>query len=148
LVLLVLVAGLAAAGAAGFAALLWRADHLVAEGPRPPEVQRPALLLLTQTDEVFASRGAFVGADVGPEALPDVLVQAVTSIEDRRFFEHGAVDLRGIARAAYTNAQAGGVREGGSTITQQLAKLAYLTPERRFRRKVEELFIALALERR
>jgi penicillin-binding protein 1A len=73
---------------------------------------------------------------------------AFVAIEDRRFYRHFGLDLIGIGRAAVTNLRAGGVRQGGSTITQQLAKTAFLTPHRTFRRKAQEAFIALWLELR
>ncbi len=68
--------------------------------------------------------------------------------EDRRFFSHGGVDAFGVLRAAYRNVMAGEVVEGGSTITQQLAKIAFLSPERTVKRKIEESLLALLLERR
>ncbi|MCI5066723.1 PBP1A family penicillin-binding protein [bacterium] len=74
------------------------------------------------------------------------IVQAVLAIEDRRFFEHHGIDLRAIARAAVTNLVAGGVVQGASTLTQQLAKNLFLSPARTFTRKIQELFIALVLE--
>ena len=68
--------------------------------------------------------------------------------EDRRFYSHFGIDLIGLARAAYANLRAGRVVQGGSTITQQLAKNVFLTPERTFNRKIQETLLALWLERR
>lgn len=80
------------------------------------------------------------------EALPDVVWQAVVAAEDGRFFDHRGVDGRGIARALLRNARAGKVKQGGSTITQQLIKVRELTPKRTLGRKVSEGLRALALE--
>src|SRR4030095_13237989 len=82
--------------------------------------------------------------------IPPVLVQAILAIEDRRFFEHNGVDIRGITRAFLRWGASGSVkfRQGGSTITQQLVKNTYLTPEKTLRRKFNEAMIAVALEQR
>jgi penicillin-binding protein 1B len=80
--------------------------------------------------------------------LPPVLVQAILSIEDRRFFNHRGIDFMGIARALVENAKADGRGSGGSTITQQLVKNTYLSPEHTLQRKYAEAMLAIALERR
>lgn len=82
--------------------------------------------------------------------IPSVLVQAILAIEDRRFFEHNGVDVRGIGRAFMSWSTSGSIkfRQGGSTITQQLVKNTYLTPEKTLRRKFNEAMIAVALEQR
>jgi penicillin-binding protein 1B len=80
--------------------------------------------------------------------IPPIVVQAILSIEDRRFFQHSGVDLFGIARALVRNAGDERVGQGGSTITQQLVKNTYLTPERTFKRKYAEAMLSIALERR
>jgi penicillin-binding protein 1B len=80
--------------------------------------------------------------------IPPVMVQAITSIEDRRFFDHPGLDLFGIARALLRNAGDERLGQGGSTITQQLVKNTYLTPERTLRRKYAEAMLAFTLERR
>ena len=80
--------------------------------------------------------------------IPKELQDAFVCIEDRRFDEHFGVDPWGILRAAVANVLGGSVREGGSTITQQLAKNAYLTQERTWQRKIQEIFLAVKLERK
>ncbi|MBD0327242.1 MAG: PBP1A family penicillin-binding protein, partial [Pyrinomonadaceae bacterium] len=80
--------------------------------------------------------------------IPPVLARAILSIEDHRFFEHRGVDVWGIARAFLRNAGDNEVGQGGSTITQQLVKNTYLTPERTISRKFAEAMISLSLERR
>ena len=107
-----------------------------------------SLLLKTAEGETFASRGRFEGDSLAVGDLPADLINAVVAIEDRRFYDHGGVDLRGLLRAAWINVRAGEVRQGGSTITQQLAKLIFLSPERTIERKIQELMLALWLERR
>lgn len=83
---------------------------------------------------------------VALEDVPGHLVQALLSIEDRQFFEHPGIDPRGVLRAAWRNLQAGRIREGGSTLTQQLVKNLFVGSERSLRRKLHEALIALVLE--
>src|SRR5262249_3440982 len=80
--------------------------------------------------------------------IPPVLVHAIVSIEDRRFFEHHGLDVFGVARALIRNAGDERIGQGGSSITQQLVKNTYLTPERTLRRKYAEAMLAFSLERR
>src|SRR5256714_1915886 len=80
--------------------------------------------------------------------IPPVLVHAITSIEDRRFFDHHGLDIFGVARALIRNAGDERMAQGGSTITQQLVKNTYLTPERTLRRKFDEAMLAFTIERR
>jgi penicillin-binding protein 1B len=82
------------------------------------------------------------------DEIPTVLVQAILSIEDRRFFEHSGVDVNGLARAFIRNVSDERMAHGGSTITQQLIKNTYLTPEKTLRRKYSEAMLSLALEQR
>ena len=81
------------------------------------------------------------------EQIPVNLQNAFVAVEDNRFYEHKGVDPRGLARAFYNNIIAQEITEGGSTITQQLAKNAYLTQDRTFKRKIQEIFLALQLEK-
>ncbi|WP_246215736.1 PBP1A family penicillin-binding protein [Microvirga makkahensis] len=105
-----------------------------------------ALVVEADNGETFATRGVFKGAKVTAADVPVHLAQAVVAIEDRRFYGHLGVDPWGILRAAWRNWQAGGTREGGSTITQQLARLMFLSPDQNLRRKIQEAIIALWLE--
>jgi len=77
---------------------------------------------------------------------PPLLIDAVLLMEDRRFYQHRGVDLRALARAAWVNAKTGALRQGGSTLTQQLARGRYLSGERTFSRKIKEAILALTLE--
>jgi len=96
--------------------------------------------LLASDGTPIARHGAMVDAPVEIEALPPHVAEAFLAIEDRRFYSHWGIDPRGIARAAWTG------RGGGSTITQQLAKFTFLTPEQTMTRKAREAMIALWLE--
>lgn len=78
--------------------------------------------------------------------IPRALRQAIVAVEDKRFYAHSGFDIESIARATVVNVEAGEIEEGGSTITQQLAKNLFLTQERSFTRKVEELLLAIQLE--
>lgn len=100
---------------------------------------------VTQADEPLPVEAGSV--ELTPlSAMAPHLIDAVLATEDRRFYEHHGVDLRGIARAAWRNYDAGEVVEGGSTITQQLVKVLYLDRERTYKRKLQEVVIALWLE--
>ena len=81
------------------------------------------------------------------EDLPEFYLDAVVAVEDRRFYEHGAIDPIGIARAIWTNIKSFELKEGGSTITQQVAKNVYFTQEKTALRKIAEVFMAFELER-
>src|SRR6185437_7639743 len=103
--------------------------------------------ILAEDGTVLAERGLRRG-HVRLDTLPPYLVQAVLSTEDRRFYSHFGVDPLGLVRASFRNASAGGVVEGGSTITQQLAKNLFLSPKRTMARKLEEVIYAIWLEQR
>ena len=106
----------------------------------------PSITLTADDGTPIARRGAIIGARVDASKLPAHVTQAFVAIEDRRFYSHWGIDPRGIARAAWTNLGAGGVREGGSTITQQLAKNAFLDSDRTAARKIREVMISFWLE--
>ncbi|MFQ5892931.1 MAG: transglycosylase domain-containing protein, partial [Nitrospinota bacterium] len=79
--------------------------------------------------------------------VPKALIQALIATEDARFYDHLGIDPKGIARALWADIKARRIVEGGSTITQQLAKVLFLTPERSLRRKIKEAILALQIER-
>ncbi|WP_158877335.1 PBP1A family penicillin-binding protein [Antarcticirhabdus aurantiaca] len=106
----------------------------------------PIVVLQAADGAALIQKGPYQGAYATRSEFPDHLVQTVLSIEDRRFFDHGGIDYRGIGRALARNVMAGEVVEGGSTITQQLLKILYLERERTFKRKAQELFLAYWLE--
>jgi penicillin-binding protein 1A len=94
----------------------------------------------------IGSRGPDRADAVPIDDMPDYLIKALIATEDRRFFDHFGIDVIGLIRAMSTNAQAGGVVQGGSTLTQQLAKNLFLSNERSIDRKIKEVFLALWLE--
>ena len=128
--------------------IVWVGAHLPAiqslEIPkRPPTIQ------ITGTDgSVLAVRGEMAGSNVALKDLPPYLPKAFIAIEDRRFYSHFGIDPWGIMRAAVANILHRGVSQGGSTLTQQLAKNLFLTQERTFQRKLQEVELALWLERK
>ena len=109
---------------------------------RPPNVT-----ILAADGTVLAERGLRRG-HIRVDVLPKHLIAAVTATEDRRFYHHFGIDPVGLVRASYSNLAAGAVVEGGSTITQQLAKNLFLKPDRTILRKFEELIYAVWLEQR
>jgi penicillin-binding protein 1A len=105
----------------------------------------PLVRILARDGSLLAQRGG-EGSYVPIDFLPPHLIDAVVATEDRRFFEHWGVDLAGVARALITNLRLGRLVQGGSTISQQLAKNLFLGPERTLTRKIGELVLALWLE--
>ena len=99
-----------------------------------------------RTGALISTRGSLYGGPVSVSDMPPHLLNAVIAIEDRNFRNHPGFDPWGIARAIYTNIRAKRVSQGGSTITQQLAKNLFLTSERTFRRKSQELILAIWLD--
>jgi penicillin-binding protein 1A len=106
----------------------------------------PALLMLSDDGHPIALRGAIKEAPVDVTRLNPLTPAAFVSIEDRRFYRHWGIDPRGIGRAMLANLRGGGVRQGGSTITQQLAKTSFLNGNRTIKRKAQEVIIAFWLE--
>ena len=132
---------------AGGGALLWLARDL----PRPETAldaaRRPGLSLLDRNGTPFATFGDVVGEPLRLADLPKALPAAAVAVEDRRFWSHPGIDLLGVARALWVNARAGRLVQGGSTLTQQVAKNLFLTNARTLRRKVQELMLTVWLER-
>ena len=124
----------------------WYAWDLPDIGKLETGTRRPSVTLLAADGAVLAQRGDLYGLPVQFDDLPRHLIQAVLAIEDRRFFDHSGFDPWGLARALVANLRAGSIRQGGSTITQQLAKNLFLTHARTLRRKVQEFLVALWLE--
>jgi penicillin-binding protein 1A len=107
-----------------------------------------AVTFLDRYGNEVGSRGIRHNDSVPLEQFPDHLIKAVLATEDRRFYEHFGIDIPGTLRAVLTNARAGGVVQGGSSLTQQLAKNLFLSNERTIERKVKEAFLAMWLETR
>lgn len=107
---------------------------------------KPVVVLETADGAPLVRQGPYQGPYARYDQFPPHLIDAVLSIEDRRFMDHFGVDPRGIGRALLRNLEAGAVVEGGSTITQQLIKLQYLDSDRTIKRKIQEVVIAFWLE--
>ncbi|MDH3715419.1 MAG: transglycosylase domain-containing protein, partial [Gammaproteobacteria bacterium] len=144
---LALLGGLGLAAAAG-----WVYFGLL---PELPSIERLEDVRLQVPLRIYANNGALL-AEFGEkrrrplaiEDTPDILVNAFLAAEDDRFYEHPGVDYQGIARAALTLATTGKKEQGGSTITMQVARNFFLTPEKTYIRKLKEILLALQIERR
>jgi penicillin-binding protein 1A len=110
--------------------------------------QQPTIIIRDKDGKEIARMGDNQGDRLSVSEMSPHLINAVIATEDRRFYKHWGVDPIGLARAVVTNLRAGGVSQGGSTITQQLAKNLFLSPERTLTRKAKEALLALYLERR
>lgn len=104
------------------------------------------LRVYTRDGRLIASIGEQRRIPVRYEQIPKLLIEAFLAAEDDRFFQHHGVDWQGILRAALANMRAGGVRQGGSTITMQVARDVFLTPRRDMKRKMSEIYISLLME--
>jgi penicillin-binding protein 1A len=142
--------GLCAIGAAGMAIMFW----VYGSDPKLPTETKLTSWKYKQTTRVVDVNGRLIGeiyeerrtvvtlAEIAP-----VMIQAMTSAEDKNFFEHSGIDLRGIIRAFWVNVTSGEAKQGASTITQQVVKTMLLTPERTLRRKVQEVILARRIEK-
>ncbi len=110
--------------------------------------REPGIMILASDGTELAQRGKFFGDTVDLLSLPDYVPNAIVAIEDRRFYSHHGIDLFGLARAMVANLRAGRLVQGGSTLTQQLAKNLFLTSARTVNRKAQEAVLAVWLERR
>jgi penicillin-binding protein 1A len=123
--------------------LLWAVSSMPPEKQFP--IDRPSLIVEAANGEPLGRVGPLADT-LERQEFPEVLVNAVLGIEDRRFYSHWGVDPRGVARAAYVNFAAEAIVEGGSTITQQLAKIQVVGSERNLSRKAREALVAVWLE--
>lgn len=108
----------------------------------------PSVLVKSEDGKIIGSFGDIYGDYIAFDDLPESLVDAVLATEDRNFYRHFGIDVFGLMRATFVNLRAGRVVQGGSTITQQVAKNVFLTPERSFSRKFREMLLAIAIEQR
>src|SRR5262245_1139968 len=137
-------------GACGLILMLTLASPAFLDTTDPEWLRKSeiAVVFLARYGNEVGSRGIKQNDSIPLEEMPDHLLKAVLATEDRRFYDHFGIDVPGTMRALVTNARAGGVRQGGSSITQQLAKNIFLNNERTIERKITEAFLALWLESR
>ena len=146
------LAALAAAGAMAVAALVIAAYYYLA--PSLPDAQELREVRLQVPLSIYSRDGRLLGqwgeirrTPVAYDLIPSDLVNAFLAAEDDRFFEHSGVDYQGLVRAGLSLASSGEITQGGSTITMQLAKIFFLTPEQTFVRKAKQIFLAITIER-
>jgi penicillin-binding protein 1A len=132
----------------GGGALAYFALTLPDTGQLTVAERRPSVTILAVDGSPVANFGDLFGQPLSLREMSPFLPKAVIATEDRRFYRHFGIDPVGIARAAVTDLRAGQIVQGGSTITQQLAKILFLTPERNLARKIRETLLALWLEGR
>jgi len=137
-------------GAVGALILTVSTLMFLADLPEPEDLfdgrATGSVTLIDRQGSVFAWRGEQYGGELRASAVSPHLVHAVIAAEDKRFWDHAGIDPRGIARAIWANIRAGRVVQGGSTLTQQVAKNVFLDAERSLDRKIKEVPMALALE--
>ncbi|TNE67109.1 MAG: PBP1A family penicillin-binding protein [Alphaproteobacteria bacterium] len=118
------------------------------DSPPLPGAGDPAVIVKAENGATLVRNGPIYGDWIAYQETPEALVRALLAVEDRHFFDHAGIDVRGLGRAVVTNISAGGVRAGGSTITQQLAKNLFLSSSRTLKRKAQELLLAFWLEQK
>jgi penicillin-binding protein 1A len=136
-----LVGGLMLAAATAFVFV-----NLESQGLFHIPEREPGIMILAADGQIVAERGSFFGDAVRVDEVPSYLPQAIIAIEDRRFYSHFGIDPLGLTRAVLANFRAGARVQGGSTITQQLAKNLFLKPDRTYERKFQEAVLAIWLE--
>ena len=123
-------------------------DSFLPDAEKISNFRRPgSITLLSTNGKIIQKLGPATREKVNPGMIPSLIKKAFIAAEDRRFYEHKGVDLWGISRAIITNFQKKEIIEGGSTITQQLARIVFLSQERSITRKIKEAALAYKLER-
>ncbi|NVJ70911.1 MAG: PBP1A family penicillin-binding protein [Alphaproteobacteria bacterium] len=145
--------GLAVAGVWGAILGILALGYLAHDLPDLDDLPAPgandqAIIIKAANGATLVRNGPIYGDWIRYEQVPEALIRAFTSVEDRHFFEHSGIDSRGLARAVVTNVRKGQIRAGGSTITQQLAKNLFLSSDRTMTRKARELLLAFWLEQK
>ena len=130
----------------GLLLLAWLASELPPLDKLESYDKPPGIRVYDSSKQLIGSYGHVVGNYVAYDEIPKTVIDALLATEDRRFFEHDGVDPWGILRALVRNISAGGVVQGGSTITQQLAKNTFLTPARTLKRKIQEVMLSIWIE--
>lgn len=150
-ILLYVIASMFGLGVLGFIGLVIMIYVISLELPSTDEFSKfkynEPMVVYDAKGTVIAELGAERRYPVSIDKMPHYVYHAVVAVEDGRFYEHSGIDPWGIARAMVSNIKAGKMIEGGSTLTQQLVKVIYLTPERKLKRKIKEAIIAYRLDR-
>ena len=107
---------------------------------------KPNMTLLGKDGEIIGHRGPYIGRPLNLKEMPRYLPAAFLAIEDERFYKHAGIDRKAIMRAFFENTKSGTTRQGGSTLTQQLVKNMLLTPDKNYRRKFQEMWLAYEME--
>lgn len=126
--------------------IAWYARELPGIIKKPLEERKASIIVLANDGSVIGRYGDIKGNTLSVKELPPHLIDAILSIEDRRFYYHYGVDPIGLIRAVVVNAVHGDVKQGGSTITQQLAKNLFLSQQKTYKRKIQEAMLAVWLE--
>jgi len=124
----------------------WYARDLPEMAAKAGFEKRPSIVVKDARGEIIMRYGEVKGASLTLADMPDHMIWAVLATEDRRFYSHPGIDIWGLMRAMMTNMREGRIVQGGSTITQQLAKNLFLSHERTYKRKIQEAMLALWLE--
>ena len=139
----------------GFAGAIVAFVFVLSMLPGLPDIESEEHTSLKVPLRVYSREGALLGEfgdekrdPVAIETVPPLLIKAILAAEDNQFYEHLGIDISGIVRAIIANLRSGGVRQGASTITMQVARNYFLTPERTYTRKIKEMLLAVNLERR
>jgi len=144
--LLVMIAGLVAAVAVVAASYYYVKDDLPSVASLKDVKLQTPMRVFSQDGELISQFGEKRRIPLRLEEMPDLLIKAVLATEDNRFYEHPGIDVIGMFRAVSVVAMSGEARQGASTITQQLARVFFLTREKKLIRKVKEIFLALRIE--
>lgn len=131
----------------GIGVLAWYARELPGIIENPKFKKEVSITVLANDGSVIGRYGDLKGNSLSIEDVPTHMIDAVLSIEDRRFYHHFGIDPIGLARAVYVNLRSSDRTQGGSTITQQLAKNLFLTQDKTYKRKIQEALLALWLEK-
>jgi len=142
-----LLAVLTAVMILGFFVLVYYAYDLPDIDKLNEDKLKSSIVIQDYKGQFLASYGDIYTEYVKYDDIPQNLINAVIATEDRRFFNHWGIDLRGLARAVFVNIAKGRVAQGGSTVTQQLAKNVFLKPDRNLKRKIQEAMLAIWLEK-
>lgn len=132
----------------GFFMVLYYAYDLPDVDKLDEDKEKPSITIMDSNGQFLASYGDVYTEYVKYDDIPQPLIDAIIATEDRRFFDHWGIDLRGLARAVVVNVAKGRLAQGGSTVTQQLAKNVFLKPDRNLKRKIQEAMLAVWIERR